>query len=107
MERTFSPMIRQYSAIDGLQQAYTLVYAMEVEGTQGCRLTLCQIGSRQQIVSQHVAAAPEFCYRLLRYLCENGVQPELWTAPAFAAAKSCWHSCGRVSVMMPWCFAAS
>ena len=66
MERTFSPMIRQYSAIDGLQQAYTLVYAMEVEGTQGCRL------------SQHVAAAPEFCYRLLRYLCENGVQPELW-----------------------------
>lgn len=51
MERTFSPMIRQYSAIDGLQQAYTLVYAMEVEGTQGCRLTLCQIGSRRQIVS--------------------------------------------------------
>lgn len=42
MERTFSPMIRQYSAIDGLQQAYTLVYAMEVEGTQGCRLTLAR-----------------------------------------------------------------
>lgn len=72
MEHTFSPMIRQYSAIDGLQQEYTLVYAMEVEGTQGCRLSLCRI------VSQHVAAAPEFCYRLLRYLCENGVQPELW-----------------------------
>lgn len=34
MERTFSPMIRQYSAIDGLQQAYTLVYAMEVEHTR-------------------------------------------------------------------------
>ena len=61
MEHTFSPMIRQYSAIDGLQQEYTLVYAMEVEGTQGCRLSLCRIGSRQQIVSQHVAAAPEFC----------------------------------------------
>ena len=78
MERTFSPMIRQYSAIDGLQQAYTLVYAMEVEGTQGCRLTLCRVGSRQQMVSQHIAKEPEFCYRLLRYLCENGVQPELW-----------------------------
>lgn len=50
MEHTFSPMIRQYSAIDGLQQEYTLVYAMEVEGTQGCRLSLCRIGSRQQIV---------------------------------------------------------
>lgn len=78
MERAFSPMIRQYSAIDGLQQAYTLVYAMEVEGTQGCRLTLCRVGSRQQMVSQHIAEEPEFCYRLLRYLCENGVQPELW-----------------------------
>lgn len=29
MERTFSPMIRQFSAIDGLQKAYTLVYSME------------------------------------------------------------------------------
>ena len=48
MERTFSPMIRQYSAIDGLQQAYTLVYAMEVEGTQGCRLTLCQTTADRQ-----------------------------------------------------------
>ena len=57
MEHTFSPMIRQYSAIDGLQQEYTLVYAMEVEGTQGCRLSLCRIGSRQQIVSQHVAGS--------------------------------------------------
>ena len=45
MERTFSPMIRQYSAIDGLQKAYTLVYAMEVEGTQGCRLTLCRLAA--------------------------------------------------------------
>ena len=70
MERTFSPMIRQYSAIDGLQKAYTLVYAMEVEGTQGCRLTLCRLGSRQRVDSQYVAAAPE--------LCENGVQPEIW-----------------------------
>lgn len=54
MERTFSPMIRQYSAIDGLQKAYTLVYAMEVEGTQGCRLTLCRLGSRQRVDSQYV-----------------------------------------------------
>ena len=28
--------------------------------------------------SQYIAAAPEFCYRILRYLCENGVQPEIW-----------------------------
>lgn len=28
MERTFSPMVRQFSAIAGLQQAYTLVYSL-------------------------------------------------------------------------------
>ena len=31
MERTFSPMIRQFSAIDGLQKAYTLVYSLDAE----------------------------------------------------------------------------
>ena len=50
MERTFLPMIRQYSAIDGLQQEYTLVYAMEVEGTQGCRLPIWHRVSRQPCV---------------------------------------------------------
>ena len=78
MERTFSPMIRQFSAIDGLQQAYTLVYSMDTDAGNGCRLTLCRTGSSQCIDSQYIAAAPEFCYRILRYLCENGVQPEIW-----------------------------
>ena len=70
MERTFSPMIRQFSAIDGLQKAYTLVYSMDTGNENGCCLTLCRTGN--------IAAAPEFCYRILRYLCENGVQPEIW-----------------------------
>ena len=35
MERTFSPMIRQFSTIDGLQQAYTLVYSLDPEGDRG------------------------------------------------------------------------
>lgn len=78
MERTFLPMIRQYSAIDGLQKAYTLVYSMDAEGPQGCRLTLCRTGSRQRMDSRYIAAEPEFCYHILRYLCENGVQPEIW-----------------------------
>ena len=33
-------MIRQFSAIDGLQQAYTLVYSMDEDDESGCRLTL-------------------------------------------------------------------
>ena len=78
MERTFSPMIRQFSAIDGLQKAYTLVYSLDEAGEAGCRLTLCRTGTRQKVDSRVVAAAPEFCYRILRYLCENGVQPEIW-----------------------------
>ena len=47
MERTFSPMIRQFSAIDGLQKAYTLVYSMDADDESGCRLTLCRTGDRQ------------------------------------------------------------
>ena len=78
MERTFSPMIRQYSAIDGLQKAYTLVYSMDAEGEAGCRLTLCRTGCRQRMDSSYIAADPDVCYRILRYLCENGVQPEIW-----------------------------
>ena len=72
MERTFSPMIRQFSAIDGLQKAYTLVYSLDAEDENGCRLTLCRMESL------YLAAAPESCYRILQYLCENGVQPEIW-----------------------------
>ena len=78
MERTFSPMVRQFSAIAGLQQAYTLVYSLDPDGENGCRLTLCRTGNRQYMQSCYIAAAPEFCYRILRYLCENGVQPEIW-----------------------------
>lgn len=28
--------------------------------------------------SKYMAVAPEFGYRVLQYLCENGVQPEIW-----------------------------
>ena len=78
MERTYSPMIRQFSAIDGLQKAYTLVYSMDADDESGCRLTLCRTGDRQCMESRYIAAAPECGYRILRYLCENGVQPDIW-----------------------------
>ena len=78
MERTFSPMIRQFSAIDGLQKAYTLVYSLDAEDENGCRLTLCRTGSGSCMESSYLAATPEFGYRILQYLCENGVQPEIW-----------------------------
>lgn len=77
MERTFSPMVRHFSAIAGLQQAYTLVYSLDPDGETGCRLTLCRTGSSQRMDSKYMAVAPEFGYRVLQYLCENGVQPEI------------------------------
>ena len=80
MERTFSPMIRQFSAIDGLQKAYTLVYST---GCRRCtqRLSADTLPHRQRTAHGQpvcLAAAPESCYRILQYLCENGVQPEIW-----------------------------
>jgi len=56
MERTFSPMVRQFSAIAGLQQAYTLVYSLDPDGETGCRLTLCRTGSSQRMDSKYMAA---------------------------------------------------
>ena len=55
MERTFSPMIRQFSAIDGLQKAYTLVYSMDTGNENGCCLTLCRTGSSQRMDSKYMA----------------------------------------------------
>ena len=57
MERTFSPMIRQFSAIDGLQKAYTLVYSLDAEDENGCRLTLCRTGSGPRMESLYLATA--------------------------------------------------
>lgn len=75
MERTYAPLIRQFSSIKGYQAAYTLVYALDAsEG--GCHLTLDRKGEREQQVSEFVPLHPEAGYRLLQYLCENAVQPE-------------------------------
>lgn len=46
MERTYAPLIRQFSSIKGYQAAYTLVYALDAsEG--GCHLTLDRKGERE------------------------------------------------------------
>lgn len=78
MDGTFLPLIRQFSSIEGLQAPYTLVYSLDEGSAGSCRLTLCRTGAAQCIESVQLAAAPEYCYRLLRFLCENVVQPEVW-----------------------------
>lgn len=78
MEKTFLPLIKQFSSIEGLQAPYTLIYSLDMCSANDCRLTLCRTGSEQRIESLYLAAAPEYCYRLLQFLSENAVQPEVW-----------------------------
>lgn len=79
MESSFSPFIRQFSSIEGLQAPYTLIYSLDADNTaDGCRLTLCRTGTRPCVESLCLPAAPELGYRLLQFLCENVVQPEIW-----------------------------
>lgn len=78
MESTFLPLIRQFSSIEGLQTPYTLIYSMDMCSANDCRLTLCRTGAQQRVESLRLAAAPDYCYRLLQFLSENVVQPEVW-----------------------------
>lgn len=78
MERAYAPLVRQFSSIKGYQTAYTLVYTLDADSEDSCRLTLDRKGAQEQRVSLFVPLRPEEGYRLLQYLCENVVQPELW-----------------------------
>ena len=93
MERTFSPMIRQFSAIDGLQKAYTLVYSMDTGNENGCCLTLCRTGNRQYMQSCYIAAAPEFCYRQAGSIMPKEVswtgQPGRWASTSVRTRATC------------------
>ena len=71
-----TPLVRRFSTLEPYQEAYTLACSLETEG-QGCWLT----------VSRTKAPAPEEeCGRLLQFLYENSVQPELWQDVI-----SCWY----------------
>lgn len=77
MRDTFMSLCRHFSAIGGLQEAYTIIYSLD-EAPAGARLTLRRTGGAARTDSLVLPAAPERCYGLLRYLCENAVQPEIW-----------------------------
>lgn len=78
MGRAYTPLVRQFSSIKGYQAAYTLVYSLDADSEDSCRLTLARKGAQEQSASVSVPLCPEEGYQLLRYLCENVVQPELW-----------------------------
>ena len=71
-----------------LQEAYTLACSLETEG-QGCWLTVSRTKAPDDpadTARTWVPAPEEECGRLLQFLYENSVQPELWQD-----AISCWY----------------
>ena len=74
------PLIRKFSALEPYQEAYTLACSLEPEGP-GCWLSVTRTKATAgpaDAVRTWVPAPQEECVRLLRFLYENAVQPELW-----------------------------
>ena len=78
MRDTKLPLVRHFSELEGYQTAYTLCYDLDIEARGCCCLTLCRAGFRDTTRALDLPAPPEEGMRLLQYLYENAVQPELW-----------------------------
>lgn len=76
------------STLEPYQEAYTLACSLETEG-QGCWLTVSRTKAPDDpadTARTWVPAPEEECRRLLQFLYENSVQPELWQDVI-----SCWY----------------
>lgn len=74
------PLVRRFSELEPYQEAYTLVCSLEPTGP-GCWLSVSRTMARDgsaDAARAWVPAPQEECARLLRFLYENSVQPELW-----------------------------
>ena len=82
------PLVKEFSALEPYQEAYTLVCTLE-PGKQGCWLSVCRSKKPEDPVVRArtwVSAPLPECRRLLRFLSENSVQPELWHDTI-----ACWY----------------
>ena len=82
------PLVRRFSKLEPYQEAYTLACSLETEG-QGCWLTVSRTKAPDDpadTARTWVPAPEEECGRLLQFLYENSVQPELWQDVI-----SCWY----------------
>lgn len=83
-----TPLVRRFSPLEPYQEAYTLACSLETEG-QGCWLTVSRTKAPDDpadTARTWVPAPEEECRRLLQFLYENSVQPELWQDVI-----SCWY----------------
>ena len=75
-------------SVPNQEEAYTLACSLETEG-QGCWLTVSRTKAPDDpadTARTWVPAPEEECGRLLQFLYENSVQPELWQDVI-----SCWY----------------
>lgn len=79
MKQRHDPLVREFSALMPYQSAYTLICSLEPE-ENGCWLCVCRRSAEgpEQRARAWAAAPEEACWKLLRFLYENSVQPELW-----------------------------
>lgn len=101
MGKSYQTFVKQFSAIEGVQEEYTLEYSLDAAEAGQCSLMLRRTGSRECTERMRLSAAPEYGYRMLKFMFENAVQPEIWldvaadlTAQLFPAEKG-GVCCGR------------
>ena len=90
MSKEYCRYIRTYSELEGLQHAHTLVYC-GAAAAQGAVMELRQ--EQDGRVRCSAVRLPEGSFaramQLMRYLCENGVEPEQWLEVLADAGEVC------------------
>ena len=78
LTREYCRYIRTYSELEGLQRAHTLLYCASVTA-QGVEAEVrCEQGGRVRRSAVLLDCSFSRAMQLMRYLCENGVEPEQW-----------------------------
>ena len=89
MSKEYCRYIRSYSELEGLQHAHTLVYC-GAAAAQGVVMELRQEQDGRVRRSTALARCSfARAMQLMRYLCENGVEPEQWLEVLADAGEAC------------------
>lgn len=87
--REYCRYIRTYSELDGLQHAHTFIYCASAT-PQGALLELrSEQGGRVERRTALARCSFARAMQLMRYLCENGVEPEQWLEVLADAGEVC------------------
>lgn len=88
MEERAVSLVREFSELEPFQKKYTLTFGLQPED-RGCRLSVRRSeapGGPADHVCVWVPAPEKECRRMLQFLYENAVQPQLWLDTI-----TCWY----------------